>query len=127
MRTQKTRLGLLTLAFFSMLVATPGTYAQELVIAPGEPITVGVLTALLGGESDFGIASEHGVLLAHEERPSLRFGDALFPIELDRYDSACSDVEGNRGRVESGAGRPRRRRHRPQLLRRLPGRRTHFR
>ena len=93
MRTQKTRLGLLTLAFFSMLVATPGTYAQELVIAPSEPITVGVLTALLGGESDFGIASERGILLAHEERPSLRFGDALFPIELDRYDSACNDQE----------------------------------
>ncbi len=93
MRTQNTRLGLLTLAFFSMLVATPGTYAQELVIAPGEPITVGVLTALLGGESDFGIASEHGVLLAHEERPNLRFGNALFPIELDRYDSACNDQE----------------------------------
>ena len=44
MRIQKTRLGLLTLAFFSMLVATPGTYAQELVIEPGDPIIVGVMT-----------------------------------------------------------------------------------
>ena len=38
------------------------------------------MTALRGAESGIGIASERGILLAQEERPSLRFGDALFPI-----------------------------------------------
>ncbi len=93
MRTQKTRRGLLTLAFFSMLVATPGTYAQELVIEPGEPIVVGVMTALRGAESGIGIASVLGVILAQEVRHTLRFGNTLFPIAQYPYDSACSDVE----------------------------------
>ena len=42
----------------------------------------------------FGIASDNGALLAHEERAQLRFGDAHFAIQLDRYDSACGPEEG---------------------------------
>ena len=94
MRTQKTRLGLLTLAFFSMLLATPGTYAQELVIEPGDPIIIGMMTVLRDAESDIGVASVLGVILAQEVRHALRFGNNLFPIMLYPYDSACSDVEG---------------------------------
>ena len=93
MRIQPWKRWLLPLILLVLLVAMGGAHAQELVIEPGEPIVVGVMTALRGAESGIGIASEHGVLLAHEERPSLRFGDALFPIELDRYDSACNDQE----------------------------------
>ena len=80
-----------------LLVAMGGAHAQELIIEPGDPIIVGVMTALRGGESDFGIASEHGVLLAHEERPNLRFGDAVFPYRAgpSRFrPTTCSDVEG---------------------------------
>lgn len=93
MKTQITKLGRLAWALFSLLLIASGAQAQELVIEPGEPITIGVMTASPDGLYDFGGASEHGVLLAQEERPSLRFGDVVFSVALDRHDSACSDVE----------------------------------
>lgn len=81
------------LALLIMLAAAGGAHAQELVIAPGEPITIGVMTALPNYLYAFGSAIEQGVLLSHEERPSLHFGDVVFPVELDRYNSACSAGE----------------------------------
>ena len=94
MKTQIAKLGRVAWALFSLLLATSGVQAQELVIAPGETITIGVMTASPDGLYDFGGASEHGVLLAHEERPSLHFGDFVFSVELDRHNSACNDVAG---------------------------------
>ena len=94
MRIQPWKRWLLPLILLVLLVAMGGAHAQELIIEPGDPIIVGVMTALRGAESGIGIASERGILLALEERPSLRFGDAVFSIELDHHDSACSDVEG---------------------------------
>ncbi|MCY4009423.1 MAG: branched-chain amino acid ABC transporter substrate-binding protein [Anaerolineaceae bacterium] len=80
-------LGLLTL-----LWVAAGAQAQEITIAPGAPIVVGVMTASYEGTATFGVASEHGVILAHEERASLRIGDAVFAIALDHYDTACDDA-----------------------------------
>lgn len=94
MKTQIAKLGRVAWALFSLLLATSGVQAQELVIEPGEPITIGVMTAQRGAETGIGIASERGTLLAQEEQPSLRFEDLEFPIELEHHDSACSDVEG---------------------------------
>ena len=85
------------------------------------------MTALRGAESGIGVASERSVLLAQEERPSLRFGSATFPIELDPPRFRLQRFGRRRGRYKTGARRPRRRCHRSQLLQRLSGRRANFR
>ena len=94
MKTQIAKLQRVALVLFSLLLVTSGVQAQELIIASGEPITIGVMTAQRGAETGIGIASERGILLAQEEQPSLRFGEVEFSIELEHHDSACSDVEG---------------------------------
>ncbi len=81
------------LALLGTLWAAGSASAQELIIAPGEPIPLAIISNRQGAAFGEGHVSERGILLAQEERPSLRFGDAVFSIELDHHDSACSDVE----------------------------------
>ena len=64
--------------------------AQELVIAPGEPIVLAIASARLGADFGTGHVSERGVLLAQEDRPTLTFDGQEFAIEFLDGDSACN-------------------------------------
>ena len=78
------------LILFGLLWSVAPAGAQELIIAPDEPIVLAIASARLG--ADFGDAhiSEHGVLLAQEDRPTLAFDGQEFAIEFIDGDSACA-------------------------------------
>ena len=63
------RLWLLSLALLATLWIAPLTNAQELIIAPGEPIPLAIISNRQGAAFGEGHVSERGVLLAGEDRP----------------------------------------------------------
>ena len=83
------RLWLLPLALLATLWIAPLTYAQELIIAPGEPILLAIISNRQGAAFGEGHVSERGVLLAGEDRPTLTIDGQEFVIELLDGDSAC--------------------------------------
>ena len=82
-------------SLMTALFAT-STLAQEgspvVVIAPGEPIILGVSLGLSGGTagSALGVDALRGITLALEDAPALQFGEQSFPLQFDPQDSACS-------------------------------------
>ena len=84
----------LILTLLATLWAGGMVNAQELVIAPGEPIVLAIASARLGADFGAGHSSEHGVLLAQEDRPALTFAGQEFAIEFIDGDSACAAEAG---------------------------------
>lgn len=82
------RLCFLALLAIPWAVGTVG--AQELVIAPGEPIVLAILSSRQGAAFGAGHTSELGVLLAQEDRPSITLDGRAVLVELSDGDSACS-------------------------------------
>ena len=83
------RLWLLSLALLATLWIAPLTNAQELIIAPGEPIPLAIISNRQGAAFGEGHVSERGVLLAQEDRLALIIDGQEFVIELLDGDSAC--------------------------------------
>ena len=94
------RLWLLSLALLAILWIAPLTNAQELIIAPGEPIPLAIISNRQGAAFGEGHISERGVLLAGEDRPALIIDGQEFVIELLDGDSAC-DAEAAAAVAES--------------------------
>ena len=91
----------LSLIFFLLLITlcVAPTLAQEsssvVVIAPGEPILIGVSVGLgEDGNVTLGNDALRGIQIAQEELPDLQFDDTTFPLELDVQDTACSTEGG---------------------------------
>ena len=91
----------LSLIFFLLLITlcAAATLAQEsssvVVIAPGEPILIGVSVGLgEDGNVTLGNDALRGIQIAQEELPDLQFDDTTFPLELDVQDTACSTEGG---------------------------------
>ena len=85
--TLRKRLYCLTL--LGTLWAAGSAGAQELIIAPGEPIPLAIISNRQGAAFGEGHISERGVLLAGEDRPALTIDGQEFVIELLDGDSAC--------------------------------------
>ena len=83
------RLWLLSLALLTTLWIAPLTNAQELIIAPGEPILLAIASNRQGAAFAEGHVSERGVLLAQEDRSTLTLDGQEFAIELMHGDTAC--------------------------------------
>ncbi len=91
----------LSLIFFLLLITlcVAPTLAQEtssvVIIAPGEPILLGVSVGLSGEDTaTLGIDALRGIQVAQEEQPDLQFDDTTFPLEMDTQDTACSTEGG---------------------------------
>ncbi len=66
-------------------------HAQEVIIAPGDPVVFGVAVGLSGeGIAPLGADVQHGIEIAHAERPTLTIGTAELAIQLDIQDSQCN-------------------------------------
>ena len=83
---------LLILALLSALWATSIAGAQELVIEPGQPLPLAVITNRQGAEFGQGHVAERGVLLAQEDRPALTIDGQQFTIEIVPGDTACAPM-----------------------------------
>lgn len=80
-----------------LLVVFPAAAQDEgtVVIAPGDPIVIGVATIRSGeGLVPLGDDILRGVELAVDARPVVTVGDVEFEIELDVQDDQCSQVGG---------------------------------
>ena len=86
---QALRKRLYCLALLGTLWAAGSAGAQELIIAPGEPIPLAIISNRQGAAFGEGHVSERGVLLAQEDRPTLTIDGQEFVIELLDGDSAC--------------------------------------
>ncbi len=86
---QALRKRLYCLALLGTLWAAGSAGAQELIIAPGEPIPLAIISNRQGAAFGEGHVSERGVLLAGEDRPTLTIDGQEFIIELLDGDSAC--------------------------------------
>ena len=86
---QALRKRLYCLALLGTLWAAGSAGAQELIIAPGEPIPLAIISNRQGAAFGEGHVSERGVLLAGEDRPTLTIDGQEFVIELLDGDSAC--------------------------------------
>jgi len=88
---------LMLLVVAVLLIAVP-TVAQDegsIVVAPGDPLIIGVATIRSGeGLVPLGDDILRGVELAVDARPVVTVGDVEFPIELDVQDDQCSQVGG---------------------------------
>lgn len=85
---------LLILALLAALWSAGTVSAQELVIAPSEPIYIAIASARQGTEFGAGHTSERGALLAQEDRPILTLAGQEFAIEFLDGDSACAAESG---------------------------------
>ena len=66
-------------------------HAQEVIIAPGDPVIFGVAVGLSGeGIAPLGEDVQRGIEIAHAERPTLTIGAAELAIQLDIQDSQCN-------------------------------------
>ncbi len=66
-------------------------HAQEVIIAPGDPVVIGVSVGLSGeGIAALGTDILRGIEIAHAERPTLTIGAAELTIQLDIQDSQCN-------------------------------------
>ncbi len=66
-------------------------HAQEVIIAPGDPVIFGVAVGLSGeGIAPLGEDVQRGIEIAHAERPTLTIGAAELTIQLDIQDSQCN-------------------------------------
>ena len=91
----------LSLIFFLLLITlcVAPTLAQEtssvVIIAPGEPILLGVSVGLSGEDTaTLGIDALRGIQVAREEQPDLQFGETVFSLQLDTQDTACGTEGG---------------------------------
>ena len=66
------------------------------IIAPGEPIIIGVSLGLSGGTagSALGVDAWRGISLAQEDAPALEFDEQIFPLLFDLQETDCSSEGG---------------------------------
>ena len=88
------------LALLGTLWAAGSAGAQELIIAPGEPIPLAIISNRQGAAFGEGHVSERGALLAGEDHPALIIDGQEFVTELLDGDSAC-DAEAAAAVAES--------------------------
>ena len=116
-------LGLVLLS--AMLLSATIARAQEVVIAPGEPLIFGASFGLSGeGIASLGEDIQRGLQLAHAAAPSVTIGGVEYAIILDIQDSQCNAEGGVGHRHPLQLGPEHRRRHRPHVLQRLYRRRA---
>ena len=82
---------LIVLLLVALLLSAAVTNAQEVVVAPGDPVVFGVSVGLSGeGIAPLGIDIKRGVELALADNPTITIGDVQFEILLDVQDSQCN-------------------------------------
>ena len=82
-----------TLVFILVVFLLSATLvsAQEVVIAPGDPLVFGVSVGLSGeGIAPLGEDIKRGVELALNDHPTITIGDTEYPVVLDVQDSQCN-------------------------------------
>lgn len=74
-----------------LLSASLVVRAQEIIVAPGDPVVFGVAVGRSGeGIAPLGEDVQRGIEIAHAERPTLTLDAAEFAIRLDIQDSQCN-------------------------------------
>ena len=74
-----------------LLLSAAVTNAQEVIVAPGDPVVFGVSVGLSGeGIAPIGVDIKRGIEIAQSEAPTITINGVEFAIELDVQDSQCN-------------------------------------
>ena len=75
----------------ALLLSLSPARAQEIIVAPGEPLVIGVSVGLSGeGIAPLGADILRGVEIANANQPTVTIDDAVWEITLDPQDSQCN-------------------------------------
>ncbi len=91
------KLTTLVMVLVAMMMLSSLAFAQgeDVVVAPGDPVRIGVASGLSGeGIAPLGIDIQRGVELAQADRPTVVVGGVEFVVELDPQDEQCSAIGG---------------------------------
>ena len=82
---------IVVLLFVALLLSAAVANAQQVVVAPDDPVVFGVSVGLSGeGIAPLGEDIKRGVELALADNPTITIGDVQFEILLDVQDSQCN-------------------------------------
>ena len=81
----------IALLLVALLLSAAVANAQEMVVAPGDPVVFGVSVGLSGeGIAPLGEDIKRGIEIAQSETPTITINGVEFAIELDVQDSQCN-------------------------------------